>query len=99
MQTRSKIIILIIVFLSFFALNINSNAEEFNITAKEILIDKQNETITGTGDVQATDSKGRIIIANKIVYEKSKEYILAVGNVKIIDIQGNILSSDKRKNL
>ena len=70
MQTKSKIIILIIIFLSFFALNINSNAEEFNIMAKEILIDKQNETITVTGDVQATDSKWRIINANKVLVWK-----------------------------
>ena len=74
MQTKSKKNILIFYLLGLFLFNLNLNAEEFNITAKEILIDKENETLTGKGSVQVIDSEGRVINANKITYKKSREF-------------------------
>ena len=47
MQTRNRKKELIFFFLSFFIFNLNLNAEEFNITAREILVDKENEIIIG----------------------------------------------------
>ena len=82
-------------FLFLFAFNSNLNAEEFNISAKEILVDKQNKTIVGIGSVLAIDSKGNRINANKITYIKSKEFISAEGDVRIADINGNILKANK----
>ena len=95
MQTRNRKKELIFFFLSFFIFNLNLNAEEFNITAREILVDKENEIIIGKGSVQAVDSEGNLINANKITYEKSREFLFAEGEVKIVDIEGNIFTADK----
>ncbi len=95
MQIKNNIKTLIILFLSLFVFNINLYAEEFNITAKEIVLDKENEVLTGKGAVEAIDSDGNIISADTITYKKSKEFLLANGNVKIIDKEGNVLLSKK----
>ena len=95
MQTKNRKNLLIIFFLFFFTFNLDLNAEEFNITAKEVLIDKENEILLGKGSVRAEDSEGKIINADKITYEKSREYLLAEGKVKITDIEGNILTADR----
>ncbi len=79
----------------FFFSNFTLQAEEFNIAADEILIDKDNMILIGSGSVQAVDSEGKIVYADKITYDKSKEYLLAEGHVKIDDMSGNILLSDK----
>ena len=94
MQIKNKKYILIIFLLSFL-FNFNVSAEEFNITAKEILIDKDNEILTGKGLVKAIDTSGRVINADKITYTKPKNFILVEGNVKIVDVDGNILLSEK----
>lgn len=95
MQIKNNIKAFFILFLSLFVFNINLYAEEFNITAKEILLDKENEVLTGKGAVEAIDSDGNIIAADTITYKKSEEFLLAEGNVKITDKEGNILLSKK----
>ena len=60
MQIKNSIKILFILFLSLYSLSSNLYADEFNITAKEILLDKANKIITGKGTVEAIDSDGRI---------------------------------------
>ena len=82
-------------FIVFFLFNLNLHAEEFDITAKEILIDKKNQVITGIGSVQAEDSKGRIISADKIIYKKLNKLLIAENNVTVDDISGNILKANK----
>tara|TARA_Y100000590_G_scaffold185540_1_gene211433 strand:+ start:875 stop:3307 length:2433 start_codon:yes stop_codon:yes gene_type:complete len=95
MPIKNRKNILFIILLSLFMFNSNLIADEFDITAKEILVDKENETLIGKGSVEAVDSEGKIIRADKITYEKSKEFLKAVGNVKISDIEGNILLTDR----
>ena len=95
MQIKNKKNILILSFVFLFLINFVLKAEEFNITAKEIIIEKDNEVLIGKDSVEAVDSKGQIIKADKIIYEKNKEYLLAEGNVQIFDLNGNILKSDK----
>ena len=82
-------------FIFFLIFSINLNAEEFNITAKEIIIAKDNQVLTGKGSVKATDSEGKYIYADKIIYEKLNEFLIAEGNVKIEDNEGNILITEK----
>ncbi len=94
MLTKNNIIIFIL-FLGMFLIHSDLGAEEFNITAKEVIIDKDKKTVTGIGTVQATDSDGKIITANKIEYDKSKEFLKADGNVTIDDNEGNILKTNK----
>ena len=91
MQIKNKIFC----FFIFFIFTFNALAEEFNITASEILFDKKNKVLIGKGYVKAVDSEGKIINADKITYEKSKEFLLAEGNVEIIDIDGNKIKTDK----
>ena len=95
MQIKNKIIFHIIILINLFIFNSNISADEFNIKAKEILVDKENEILIGTGSVEATDSQGRLINAEKITYEKSREFLLAENKVKITDLEGNILETDK----
>ena len=66
MLTRNRKNPLIVFFLIFFVSNFNLNADEFNITANEISIDKENEILVGKGSVTAEDSEGKIITADKI---------------------------------
>tara|TARA_B100001123_G_scaffold439753_1_gene577246 strand:- start:197 stop:2623 length:2427 start_codon:yes stop_codon:yes gene_type:complete len=95
MQIKNKLNIAVICLLSLLLFNFELSAEEFNISAKEIIIDKENEIIVGKGSVQAQDTTGRIVYADKITYEKSREFLLAEGNVKIDDNGGNILKTNK----
>ena len=80
MPTRNRKILLIVFFLIFFVPNFNLNADEFNITANEISIDKENEILVGKGSVTAEDSEGTIITADKITYKKLREFLLIVVN-------------------
>ena len=95
MRTKNRKNLLIIFFLIFFVFNFDLSAEEFNITANEILIDKENEILVGEGSVKAVDSEGKVISADKITYKKLRELLLAEGRVKITDIEGNILTTDR----
>ncbi len=95
MQTKNKVNLLILFFLIFFIFNSNLYAEEFNISAKEISVDKENEILIGKGSVTAIDSEGKVINADKITYEKLREFLLAEGKVKITDIDGTTLIADK----
>ena len=91
MQIKNNKKLYFIHFVIFLLMSVNLNAEEFNITAKEIIIDKENQILTGSGDVQAIDSEGKIIEADKIIYKKSEEFLQAEGQVKISDLDGNVL--------
>lgn len=95
MQTKNRKNLLVSFFLIFFIFNFDLSAEEFNITANEILIDKENEILIGEGSVKAVDSEGKVITADKITYNKSTEFLLAEGRVKVTDIEGNILTANR----
>ena len=104
MQIKNKLFFIVTIFLSTILFNQTINAEEFDISATEILIDKDKDTLTGKGSVEAIDSEGKIIKADKIIYYKSKEYLIAEGSVIISDTSGNVLktkkaSYDKKKEL
>jgi len=53
MQIKNRKNLIIICLLNLLLFNLNVNAEEFNITAKEILIDKENGIVVGKGSVVA----------------------------------------------
>ena len=95
MLIKNNMKLIFFIICSIFIFNTSLLSDEFNITAKEIIIDKENEILVGKGSVEAVDTQGQIIFADKVIYEKNKEFILAEGNVKILDTQGNILTSDK----
>ena len=95
MQIKNKIILIIICILSFYIFNSNLHAEEFNISALEFSIDQKNNIVKGEGNVEITDSEGKLIKTDKVTYERSKEFLLVEGSVEVIDVEGNILKSDK----
>jgi len=95
MQIKNKIILIVICFLNLFTFSLNLYAEEFNISALEITVDKENKIVIGKGSVKAIDSEGKQIKADKITYKKQKEFLLAEGSVEVFDNDGNILKSDK----
>ena len=95
MLIKNKIIFIIACLLNLFSFSLSIHAEEFDISAHKISVDKKNNIVTARGDVIATDSEDRTIKADKITYEKSKEFLLAEGSVEITDIEGNILKTEK----
>tara|TARA_Y100000590_G_scaffold465404_1_gene637661 strand:- start:2113 stop:4554 length:2442 start_codon:yes stop_codon:yes gene_type:complete len=95
MLIKNKFFLTIICLINLLLFSSNINADEFDIVANEIIIDKANEIMIGKGNVQATDSKGKTIYADKITYNKLKEFLLAEGNVTIDDNEKNILNTNK----
>ena len=93
MQIKNKLLILFFIILCMPASNLD--ADEFNITAKEIFIDKENEILRAEGSVESVDTTGRIIRSDKIVYEKKREFLISQGNVEILDLDGNIIKTEK----
>ena len=85
MQIKNKIIVIIICFLSPMFYKINVKADEFNISAEEIVVDKENDIVVGKGSVEVVDKEGTLIKSEKVTYEKSKEFLLAEGEVEFID--------------
>ena len=75
MQIKNNKKFYIIFFISLFLFNVNLNAEEFNITAKEILLDKENEILVGKGAVQAIDSEGRPALNHQKIRTKAIEKV------------------------
>ena len=95
MQIKSKINFTVNFLLIQFFIALNVYADEFDISAKEIIIDKNNKVLIGIGSVKATDQEGKIIYADKITYKEKNKFLLAEGNVKVKDINGNNLTSNK----
>ena len=95
MQIKNKIIVIIICLLSPMFYKINVKADEFNISAEEIVVDKENDIVIGKGSVEVVDKEGILIKSEKVTYEKSKEFLLAEGKVEFIDKEGNIINTDK----
>ena len=79
MLIKNSIKFIVIFLICFFVPNINLNADEFNISAQEIVIDKDKEILTGTGMVEVIDSEGRIINANKTTMTNPKKISMNVG--------------------
>ena len=92
MQIKNKLTIACFFYLFLFISNLN--ADEFDISASEILVDKENNIITGKGNVEAKDSEGKIIKSDNVIYEKSKELLMVNGSVEILDTEGNLLKTD-----
>jgi len=95
MQIKNKFLIKILLFLSLMLFCSTIYAEEFDISANEIKIDKKNNIVTGLGSVEVIDKEGRVIKANKAIYKKEEEFLSAEGSVKVTDINGNIINSEK----
>ena len=65
MQIKNKVILIIFLLIVLVFLKTNLFADEFDISAKEIVVDKKNNTVIGKGSVVAIDSENRKIKADK----------------------------------
>ena len=93
MQIKNNIVFIIILGLFFVASK--TIAEEFNLSAVEVVVDTKDNSVIGKGSVVVKDQEGRVIKADKAVYKKSEELLIAEGSVKVFDIDGNIIQTDK----
>tara|TARA_Y100000590_G_scaffold455344_1_gene603828 strand:+ start:7534 stop:9969 length:2436 start_codon:yes stop_codon:yes gene_type:complete len=95
MQIKNRTFLFITIFLNIFLFNLNLIADEFNMTADEVTVDKKNDILIGKGSVKVTDLDGHIITADKITYKKSEEFLTAEGSVKVLDKEKNLITSNK----
>ena len=95
MQTNDKVFLIIWITLALFSQSLIVNAEIFDISASEITMDKENNILTGKGDVTVIDEKGKILKSKEVIYESAKEFLTLQENVQIFDKLGNVLTSDK----
>ena len=93
MQIKNKITIIIVI-LSFLFQITKISADEFDITATEITIDKKKNILVGKGDVEVIDNEGKILKSEEVEYDSSKEFLKLTGSVKIYDKEGNLLETD-----
>ena len=84
---------LIIIFI-FFNI-VNSNADEFNISALEINFFDDENKIIAIGEVVAKDNTGIIIYSDKATYFKNDEIIIAEGNAKANNIDNSEILAEK----
>ena len=73
MQIKNKIILLF--FIIFFSSELTLKADEFDISAKEITFDKNNNVVIGKGQVEVTDKEGKVIKSDKVIYKKENEFL------------------------
>jgi len=59
-------------------------ANDLDINAKTIEIDKSNQTVNAEGDVEIIDSKNNIISSQKIKYDKIKQILNTSGKTEIL---------------
>ena len=61
----------------------SSFADELNVNASEVHIDKERKIIYAEGEVEITDTKQNLILTEKAEYDKSKKIAKAFGQTNI----------------
>ena len=85
-----------------FLFNSNLFADELDIKANQLNLNKETKRILAEGNVQISDLKKNIIFAEKAEYDKSKELMRSFGPTDIITsekfrIQGEDIFYDNKK--
>tara|TARA_Y100000590_G_scaffold470229_1_gene662934 strand:+ start:11518 stop:13860 length:2343 start_codon:yes stop_codon:yes gene_type:complete len=81
-----------------------SSAEELDLNASEVRVDKTNKIVYAEGDVQIYDSKKNLIISEKAEYNKGKNLLKTIGESKIttsekFKVFGSDIFYDKQKKI
>ena len=73
------------IFFIFVLLFVSKNliAQDLNINAKIIEVEKLNQVIVAEGDVEVIDLKNNIINAQKIKYDKTKQILNTFGETEV----------------
>ena len=79
MQIKNKISLIISCTIYLLICVFGAAADEFNISAIEISVDKENNIVVGKGSVEFIDDVGKIIKGDKVVYEKTIEFLTIEG--------------------
>ena len=93
MQIKNNILLIFILVLSLVSSKIT--AEESNLSATEVIVNTENNSVIGKGSVEVKDQEGRVIKADKALYKKSEELLIVEGSVEVFDLDGNIIQTDK----
>ncbi|WP_103716916.1 LPS-assembly protein LptD [Bosea psychrotolerans] len=67
--------------------------ERMVVDARELVYDKDNNTVSAVGDVQIL-YQGRTIEADKVVYDRASKRVIATGNARITETNGTVISGD-----
>ncbi len=91
-----------ILILSFLLTSLGAMAEELNVDAREIQLNKETKIVHATGNVQISDNKRNIIFTEKAEYNKINELVRSFGETDIITsekfrIQGEDIFYDNKK--
>ena len=100
---KNKILKIILVLFSFY-LGTNVLAEELDINAKQLKLNKDTKIILAEGGVKISDSKNNIIFTEKAEYNKEKKIMKSFGETDIITsekfrIQGKDIVYDNEKGI
>ena len=94
MSIKNKFSIILFFIISFFSFISNLYAGELNISASEIVFDKDKNLFVAKGSVTILDSYGNEIYTDRAEYESSKEYIKTYENSELLLKEGyKVLSS------
>jgi len=88
--------------LSFLLTSVGAVAEELNVSAYEMQLNKETKVVYATGNVQISDNKKNIIFTEKAEYNKINELVRSFGETDIITsekfrIQGEDIFYDNKK--
>ena len=73
---------------------LSSKAENLNIEAKEITLNKQNNTSIFENDVIIKTNEGKQIFSDFAEYNKKLGLIKLKGNIKVVDDKNNIIETN-----
>lgn len=68
--------------------------ERMVVDARELVYDKDNNTVSAVGDVQIL-YQGRTIEADKVVYDRISKRVIATGNARITEANGTVINGDR----
>ena len=92
MSIKNKIIFFFILIINCLILNFSVIAEELDITASEITIDKEKQFVTAKGSVVIIDSEGNKLKAERAEYDKVKNQVRTYQDSKLILNSGYIIN-------
>ena len=81
-----------------------SNADELDISATEVRVDRDNQIVYGEGNVEISDVEKNLIKSEKAEYNKAKNLLKAIGKTYIetsekFEISGTDIFYDRQKKL
>lgn len=68
--------------------------ERMVVDARELVYDKDNNTVSAVGEVQIL-YQGRTIEADKVIYDRAAKRVIAIGNARITESNGTVINGDR----